>query len=125
MFELDLTECEVLIMKIIWESGEILSAQEITARVNKTYKKDWKHQTVSVFLGRIIKKGYLTSERRGRLFFYHPLITEAEYGEREIRKCVDFWSQGRADVFLSALHRTRNLTEEEKQELRSFLDELD
>ena len=54
-----LTECEVLVMKVIWESADVLSIQEITSRINLKYKKDWKLQTVSTFLSRAVKKGYL------------------------------------------------------------------
>ena len=59
-----LTECEVLVMKVIWESADVLSIQEITSRINLKYKKDWKLQTVSTFLSRAVKKGYL--EKIGR-----------------------------------------------------------
>lgn len=61
-----LTECEVLVMKVIWESGEVMSVQEITSRINLKYKKDWKLQTVSTFLSRAVRKGYLEMKRNGR-----------------------------------------------------------
>ena len=125
MKEEALTECELLIMRVIWASEEALSLQEIVERVNSVYKKEWKSQTVSVFLGRIVKRGFLTSRRQGRLFFYYPTVTEEEYEKNEIAKCVDFWSGGRADAFIAALARARGLTEVEKRELRRVLDGLD
>ena len=125
MREQSLTECELLVMRVIWKSNEPFSLQDITERVNRIYERDWKCQTVSVFLGRIVQKGFLTSKRQGRLFFYYPTIAEEEYEKDEIAKCVDFWSNGRADVFLAGLTRARNLTDTEKRELRSLLDALD
>ena len=124
MEEQMMTECELLVMKVIWKSDDVLSLQEITERVNRDYKKNWKPQTVSTFLGRIVRRGYLSMERRGRVFYYHPLMTEDEYGKNEILKCVDFWSNGRADSFLSAFIEERKLTDEEKKRIRSLLDDL-
>ena len=51
-----LSECEVLVMKVIWQNSEAMSIQEITSRINQRYGKDWKVQTVSTFLSRAVKK---------------------------------------------------------------------
>lgn len=64
----ELTNCEVLAMKVIWHSEEALSIQEITRAVNAAYDKDWKVQTVSTFLSKMVKKGYLDMQRKGRFF---------------------------------------------------------
>lgn len=120
-----LSDCELFIMKIIWRSEESLSLQEIVERVNRIYKKNWKPQTVSVFLGRIVKKNLLTSKRQGRQFFYYPTISEEDYCKKEAVKTVDSLGDGRADVFFAALAQARNLTADEKNRIRGILDELD
>lgn len=120
-----LSECELLVMKVIWRSEESLSLQEIAERVNRIYGKNWKQQTISVFLGRIVKKNFLTSKRQGRQFYYYPLITENEYCQRITVRCVEFLSDGKADVFFAALSQAKGLTNEEKIKIREMLDELD
>lgn len=120
-----LTECEVLVMKVIWESGEAMSIQEITARINLKYNKDWKLQTVSTFLSRAVKKGYLEMKRRGRSFDYYPLVTEEEYGKREIVECVDNWGNGRLGNLIASFAEARKLSEEEKAHIRRMLDGMD
>lgn len=120
-----LSECELLVMKVIWRSEESLSLQEIAERVNRIYGKNWKQQTISVFLGRIVKKNFLTSKRQGRQFCYYPLITENEYCQRITVRCVEFLSDGKADVFFAALSQAKGLTNEEKIKIREMLDELD
>lgn len=121
----ELTECELLVMKVIWHSNEALSIQEITARINHDYKKDWKVQTVSTFLSRTVKKEYLCMKRQGRLFYYYPLISEEEYGKREITKCVDFWGDGKVDSLVASFAEVRKLTQEEKDSIRRLLDDMD
>lgn len=120
-----LSDCELLVMKVIWNCEEELSVQEITERVNREYGRNWKQQTVSVFLGRIVKKNLLVSKRQGRVFFYRPTISEEEYGKKEILKCMDSWGEGRADIFFAALSRAHDLTAEEKEKIRGMLSGLD
>lgn len=121
----ELTNCEVLVMKVIWHSEEVLSIQEITRAVNAAYDKDWKVQTVSTFLSKMVKKGYLDMQRKGRYFFYYPLVTESEYGDQEIKKCVELWGDGKIDGLLAAFTKMHKLTEEEKQRIGGLLDGLD
>jgi predicted transcriptional regulator len=125
MDEQTLSECELVVMRVIWASEEALCLQDIVERIHTVYHKDWKQQTISVFLNRITKKGFLLSRRQGRTFYYTPVIAEEDYEKREIAKCVDLWSGGRVDTFLAALASARDLTEVEKKELRKFVDELD
>lgn len=120
-----LTECEVVVMKVIWESDEVLSVQEITSRINLEYKKDWKLQTVSTFLSRAVKKGYLDMKRNGRSFDYYPLVTEEEYGRREIIKCVENWGSGKLGNLIASFAETGKLSAEEKDHIRRMLDGMD
>lgn len=116
-----LTACEELVMKTIWDAGEELSLTEIMQRVNEKYHKEWKPQTVSTFLGRIVRKGYLRSYRQGRVFFYQTLIPMEEYKGQQANEFVEFWHQGRADEFLRSLKMVRALRPEEIGEIRGIV----
>ena len=59
----DISACEKLVMKVIWDSTEELALQEVMDGVNHENGKNWKPQTVSTFLSRLVKKGFL----QGRL----------------------------------------------------------
>lgn len=95
-----MTYCEMLVMKAIWESEDVLALRNTTALVNQLYNKSWAPQTVSTFIARLVKKGFIEMERKGRQFFYHPLISIEDYAKKEIASCVDFWCDGRLDVFV-------------------------
>ncbi|MCM1466803.1 MAG: BlaI/MecI/CopY family transcriptional regulator [Alistipes sp.] len=118
----ELSKCEGMVMKIIWSSGEILTMQEITSKVNSQFHKAWKTQTVSTYLARLVKKGYLSMERQGRLFYYHPLIEEKDYAGREIVKFMDMWGNAKTGALLSAFTQAEGFTEEEREYIRSILD---
>lgn len=103
----DLTDCEQLVMKTVWDAERELSLTDITQRVNETYHKEWKSQTVSTFLARLVRKGYLKHYRKGRIFYYQILVPQEEYVGEMARRFVEFWNQGSVDNFLEALKARR------------------
>lgn len=119
----ELSKCEGMVMKVIWGSGDVLTMQEITVKVNDLFHKTWKTQTVSTYLARLVKKGYLSMERQGRLFYYHPLIAEEDYAQGEIIKCMDMWGDAKVGALLSAFTQSKGLTDEEREYIRSILDD--
>lgn len=119
------TDCELLVMKVIWESKEKLALPGIVERVNKKYSREWKPQTVSTFLARLVRKEFLQMTRSGRLFLYTPLVAQEDYRGEVIEECVDFWSNSDAGSFLCALHEKRKLRPDEVETIKGLLDDLD
>lgn len=75
----DISACERLVMKVIWDSTEDLALQDIMNRVNQENGKSWKPQTVSTFLARLVKKSFLTVYRKGRYSFYQPAVSKEDF----------------------------------------------
>lgn len=95
-----LTECEQLVMKTVWDAEEELALTEIMTRVNDKYHKDWKPQTVSTFLARLVRKGYLRHHRQGRVFLYRVLVPMEEYRAQLTHDYVDFWYGSKVDELI-------------------------
>lgn len=90
----DISACERLVMKIIWDSTEDLALQEILARVNQENDKCWKPQTVSTFLARLVKKGFLTLYRKGRYTYYQPLVSRSDFWKATMMENAKFFTKG-------------------------------
>lgn len=118
-----LTTCEELVMKTIWDAGEELGLTEIVKRVNEKYHKEWKPQTVSTFLARLVKKEYLRYYRQGRIFLYKILVPLEEYRGQQAREFVEFWHHGNADEFLRSLMTVRELRVKENARIRKLIKE--
>lgn len=116
-----LTECEELVMKVIWESDEELSLMEVVDRVNMKYDRNWKPQTVSTFLARLKSKHYIQQHREGRQFFYTVLIPLKAYTGHITNEYVKFWLHENADEFLSALVEERALRADEISRINQLL----
>ncbi len=116
-----LTTCEELVMKTIWDASEELGMMEIVQRVNDKYCKEWKPQTVSTFLARLVQKGYLQSYRKGRVFFYQVLVPLEEYRGQQAEEFVKFWHFDKADEFLRTLMMSRTLSRSEIDHIRRLV----
>ena len=121
----ELTTAESMVMKTIWDHPHEMALQEIMKLTNETYGKDWKSQTVSTYIAKLVKKGFLRMNQSGRNATYEIIIPELSYQQEQSRKFVKFWNRGSVAQFLTAFYKDHKLTKEEIEELRKSIDELD
>ena len=81
-----LTECEELIMSILWSSEEDLDLMTVTDNAKERFGKDWKLQTVATFMTRLEKKKYISVYRIGRYSHYHPVVSIDEYRKEKMEE---------------------------------------
>ena len=98
-----LTECELQVMKIIWEKEREMNLQEILKEVNLKYGKDWKPQTVSTFLARLVRKGYLNMYRSGRTFLYTPIVEENVCFHNYVLHSAIIWCDGDKQQYIKKI----------------------
>ncbi len=103
----NLTNCEQLVMKTLWDAERELGLMDVTQRVNEVYQKDWRPQTVSTFLARLVRKGYLESYRQGRVFYYRILVPQEDYVGEIAEQFITFWNRGSVEEFLAVLEKRR------------------
>ncbi|MBS6398226.1 MAG: BlaI/MecI/CopY family transcriptional regulator [Clostridiales bacterium] len=121
----ELTHSELMVMKSVWDMGDEVSLSEIVEHVNAQFEKDWKPQTVSTFLTKLVKKNYLQLERKGKSWVYRILISAEQYQEYEMTGFFRFWGRGSVGRTLTALLREEEIEKDEIAKLRSLLDEMD
>lgn len=121
----DLSSCEKLIMKIVWDSEQDVSTQEIMDSLKSKYNKDYARTTVITFVQRLAEKGFVSSYRKGRVAYVHALRDEHIYKESFIRNIEEFWFMGDSSMLLSTLFKNKKPTEQEIKNLRKLIDELD
>ena len=80
--DLKITNSEWEVMRTVWTKDKVTS-REITDVLQR--KKDWEPATVKTFLGRLVKKDMLTTEKEGKRFLYSANIPEHEF----IRSTLD------------------------------------
>ena len=85
----------------------------------------WKPQTVSTFISKLVRKGYLEPYRSGQYIYYHILISMDEYRRYLVKKNLSFWNHDNVLAYVSDLCHARQMTREEIRRLKEELDELD
>ena len=81
-----LTECEEMIMSILWSSEEDLDLMTVTDNAKERFGKEWKLQTVATFMTRLEKKKYISVYRIGRYSHYHPVVSIDEYRKEKMEE---------------------------------------
>lgn len=75
-------------------STEELALQEVMDGVNHENGKNWKPQTVSTFLSRLVKKGFLNMYRKGRYCYYQPLVSKEDFWRATMEESAKFFTKG-------------------------------
>lgn len=123
--ERNLSACESIIMKAIWDKGEDISIPELIEVLRTKYHKDYKRTTVVTFILNLSAKGFARQYRIGRYAYVHALKSEEEYKQKLLTDHMDFWYQGDAAKVMAALVNSKEMSSETVQKMRGMLDGLD
>ena len=116
-----LTESEKITMKCVWDIGDGARLSRIMTLANDEYGKEWKPQTVSTFLGKLVRKGFVEQYRDGRYFYYRILIDKHTYRTQMIRDDVEFWDDDSLEMYISELFDKKTFTAKERKQLKSLV----
>ena len=114
-----LSETEMEIMKIIWSKDEAITSGELLEIFNNK-DKEWKTQTISTFLTRLVNKGLLTMERSERSNYYRARINFEEYKQNEAESILNKLYKGSIRNFLSALYGNKKVSKEDIDDLKDW-----
>lgn len=118
-----LSETEMEVMQIIWESGHPITSGELLDIFARNKGKEWKGQTIATFLARLVEKGVLISIKQGRANIYTPRISPEEYKSHEAKSLLETLYEGSVKNFLATLYDGKELTKDEMAELRRWFAE--
>ena len=116
-----LTESEKITMKCVWDIGDGARLSRMMTLANDKYGKEWKPQTVSTFLGKLVRKGFVEQYRDGRYFYYRILIDKHTYRTQMIRDDVEFWDDDSLEMYISELFDKKTFTAKERKQLKSLV----
>ncbi|MDO5417274.1 MAG: BlaI/MecI/CopY family transcriptional regulator [Lachnospiraceae bacterium] len=115
-----LSETELAYMKVIWAHPEGISSDDIYRQFPNA------QGTKSTILFRISDKGYVNVIREGRHFLYSPQITELQYNQALMQAAMKkTFGIAQLPNFIAAFCGKKELSEDAKKRLDSFLKELE
>lgn len=113
-------EAELEIMKVLWKAQEAVNSQYISEEVKD---RTWKRTTILTFLTRLVDKGALSAEKRGKFYYYTPLISQREYRRIQTKNLITSLYNGSIRDFAVSFFEEQKVSEEDIKELRAIFDE--
>ena len=117
-----LPESEFAIMKLVWGTEPPVSRHDIESAMEGS--RHLASTTILTLLTRLCDKGFLAVEKRGRVNYYSPLITEREYLASASRTILDKLYGGSLASFAMA-RCDSGIKKEEIEELKDMLERGD
>lgn len=126
IIEKDLSAAETLVMKAVWDAQEDIAIPDLIEVLRTQFGKDYARTTVVTFLQRLASKGYVTTYRKGRISYAHPLREEEEYKGNMMKEKASFWYKGSpSSLMASLLGAQGKVAEDEIVKLREVIDAFD
>lgn len=112
-----ITDSEYELMKILWESEQPLTSQEIMHRVSD---REWKITTVSTLLTRLCEKGAAAYEKKGRSHYYYPVLSEKGYKLSASSSLLSRVFGGSVKNLVASLYDGGKLKEKDIEEIKEM-----
>lgn len=112
-----ITDSELAIMKVLWSAETALTIADIRMFLAKS--SDWESSTIKTLLRRLCDKGVVLATKK-EVFYYRPLVSEAEYNEYTTQTLIDRLYAGSAKNLIASLLGSKKLNDTDIAELRTL-----
>ena len=114
-----LPEAEFQVMKAIWAYEPPVTSSMVMGYLSG--EKSWPIQSVVTLLSRLVEKGFLRSEKKGKERQYYSLVSKEDYLQFETRKFIKQYHENSFISLLSTLNQYKELTDEELDDLQEWI----
>lgn len=114
-----LTEVELEFMTQLWALGEG-SVRDVLARL--AAGRNLAYTSAATIMRILDEKGFVTSEKRGKTFFYKPALAKDAYQSKTLRNLSDKLFDGTPASLVARLVDDDGMSEETLEEIRALLD---
>jgi BlaI family transcriptional regulator, penicillinase repressor len=116
-----LTELELEIMKVLWDSG----AAGVSAVQELLSSRDLAYTTVQTMLNVLVRKGRAKRTLKDRAYIYRPVLTRDKAMKAALRDMVERFFGGSADRLVMNLVETRQPTPKKLEEIQRLFEKGD
>ena len=114
-----ISDAEIDVMEIVWNDNPI-GTNEITDRL--TGEGERSPKTIQTLIRRLVDKGALSAEKRGRQFYYTPAIDRDDFIDNQKKRFIDRFFGGDVALLVSSFVGDGKITQKELEEIRSIID---
>lgn len=116
-----LPDAEFEIMKVVWANDPPITTNIIMERLGK--EKDWKAQTVITLLLRLVKRGFIRTEKNGKERTFFPIVSKEEYLKFESGDFMERFHANSVISLVATLYNDEKIKDSDLDELVKWLNE--
>ena len=118
MKDIQITDAEHELMRILWSHQEGLTSGALREKLDK----NWERTTVLTLLSRLADKGIVSVDREKRPNVFRSLITKDDYSLGKTRSILETLYNGNIKGMMAALCTSGDLTQEDLHDIQKLLD---
>ncbi|WP_312093583.1 BlaI/MecI/CopY family transcriptional regulator [Aminipila sp.] len=113
----EISEAELEVIKVLWKTDKPMTAQEVCDTV---VNKEWKYTTVSTLLSRLVEKGAVAYDKKGKLYLYYPIIKKEEYKQAQTKNLVTKLYDGSVKKLAVSLFKAGEMSADDIEEIKKM-----
>jgi BlaI family penicillinase repressor len=114
-----ISDAEWRVMKVLWAKAPQTTNEVVDALDGETH---WKPKTIHTLLSRLVQKGALTFEKKGREYLFQPAVTAEQCEHEAASSFLDRFFDGDLAPFLARFVEGRKLKPAQIEKLKRILD---
>lgn len=120
MNKFNISKTEIFVMEAIWQ-GEPCSAEQVIERLNRS--GEWHEKTTKTLLYRLLKKGAIEHQKKGRQYWYSACIQKEEFRKQQSNSFVGEVFNGKVSHLVAAFAQENSLSQSDVSELKAIIDQ--
>ena len=116
-----LPDTELKVMQAVWHIDPPASTSAVREELQK--ERPWNLSALQTLLGRLVRRGFLQTEKQGKSRYYTPLVTEEDYLAEDSRRYFQKWTGGSLWDLVACLYVNHSVTKEDLEELKAFIED--
>jgi len=117
-----LPDAEFDIMKVVWANEPPITTSIIMQQHG--HKEGWKLQTAISLLLRLVERGFLRTEKNGKVRTFFPLVNKEDYLRFETEKFIEKFHDNSVVKFISTMYNGTALNDDDIDELHKWVKKL-
>ena len=106
---------------VLTETNQGWNSLELHEELQK--ERPWNLSALQTLLGRLVRRGFLQTEKQGKSRYYTPLVTEEDYLAEDSRRYFQKWTGGSLRDLVACLYVNHSVTKEDLEELKAFIED--
>lgn len=116
--DVSLSELQLALMRVLWSRGQASTAEVVEAL---RAERPLAHTTIATLLGRLEKRGLVSTERAGRSLLYRAAVSESEVQQSMVSGLLGSLFEGKASALLSHLLQANEIGADDLAQMRALL----